>query len=457
MARMNARATKKKLVEVKPALVTHEGAKAKKISDVQQLRRTVMSCMLWEDSFYEDGKSVADRIAALVKKIDDAQALSEIAIEARTKMKLRHVPLLIAVEMAKHKNTKVGLASVVDQIIQRPDEITELLAIYEKQNGRVKGEKKLNKLSKQLQKGIASAFNKFNEYELAKWNQSGAIKLRDALFLSHAKPERGQKALFKRLAQNELATPDTWEVALSASKGENKKKVWENLLKEKKLGALALLRNLRNFENEGVSKTLVKEAFENIKTDRVLPFRFLTAARHAPGYEPQLESAMFKCLEGGEKLLGRTVLLIDHSGSMTGSVSSKSEVTRSDAAIGLGIILREICEDVEVVAFHGSQIPIPARRGFALRDEIMKHGMGGTDIQGAINFVKKKYEYDRLIVLTDEQSATDVTATPGANVKGYFINVAAYQNGVGYGKWVHIDGWSESVVDYIRAYENTKD
>jgi len=36
------------------------------------------------------------------------------------------------------------------------------------------------------------------------------------------------------------------------------------------------------------------------------------------------------------------------------------------------------------------------------------------------------------------------------------INVASYKNGVGYGKWTHIDGWSESVIEYIRALELTK-
>ena len=33
--------------------------------------------------------------------------------------------------------------------------------------------------------------------------------------------------------------------------------------------------------------------------------------------------------------------------------------------------------------------------------------------------------------------------------------MASYKNGVGYGKWTHIDGWSEAVIEYIRALEHT--
>ena len=43
---------------------------------------------------------------------------------------------------------------------------------------------------------------------------------------------------------------------------------------------------------------------------------------------------------------------------------------------------------------------------------------------------------------------------PAPKGKGYVINVASYKNGVGYGKWTHIDGWSESVIEYIRELES---
>ncbi len=106
---------------------------------------------------------------------------------------------------------------------------------------------------------------------------------------------RRRRQLWKRLIAGELATPDTWEVALSAGEG-TKRANWERLLAERKLGALALLRNLRNMKDAGVDEQLVLAALDAMKTERVLPFRFLAAARYAPQWEEALERAMFRAV-----------------------------------------------------------------------------------------------------------------------------------------------------------------
>jgi len=94
---------------------------------------------------------------------------------------------------------------------------------------------------------------------------------------------------------------------------------------------------------------------------------------------------------------------------------------------------------------------VPARRGFALRDAIdASQPHGATYLGKAVEQLNQNEPCDRLIVITDEQAHDTVPAPKG---KGYVINVASYKNGVGYGKWTHIDGWSESVVDYIRMLE----
>src|SRR6185503_14095226 len=98
--------------------------------------------------------------------------------------------------------------------------------------------------------------------------------------------------------------------------------------REDKLGALALLRNLRNMQTAGVDNTLIKQALEKTKVERVLPFRFIAAARYNPTLEPQLEDAMFRCLREQEKLGGKTILLIDVSGSMDAALSEKSQMNR---------------------------------------------------------------------------------------------------------------------------------
>lgn len=418
-------------------LKTHEGAPAKRINVEQQLQRSVLSCLLWEDSFYEDGVSIAERIANLVPQVS-ASKVSALAIEAREQMKLRHAPLWIVREMARQESHKAFVADTLERVIQRADELAEFVSLYWL-DGR-------QTLSAQVKKGLARAFTKFDAYQLAKYNRDGAVKLRDVLFLTHAKPKDEKQAeIWKQLVNGTLSSPDTWEVSLST--GKDKKETWERLLKENKLGALALLRNLRNMQQVGVSDKMIFDALENMKVERVLPFRFISAAKYAPQWESHIEKAMLKCLEGREKLPGKTVLLVDVSGSMDSQISSKSDLMRYDAANGLSILARELCDDVAVYSFSYNLVRIPSRHGFALRDAITNsQGHGATYLGRAVDEINQRESYDRIVVLTDEQSHD---AVPNPKGKGYVINVASYQNGIGYGAWTHIDGWSESVFDYI--------
>src|SRR6266853_4093739 len=110
-------------------LRTHEGAPARHISSELQLRRSVLACLLWESQFYEDGVESAGRIAELVPKVA-AEKVAALAVEAREQMKVRHAPLLVVREMARHQTHRALVADTLARVIQRPDEMTELLAIY---------------------------------------------------------------------------------------------------------------------------------------------------------------------------------------------------------------------------------------------------------------------------------------------------------------------------------------
>jgi hypothetical protein len=424
-----------------PAPVTAEGAVAARITPEQELRRTVAACLLWESNFYESGASIEDRIKALVPKCRP-EFVAACAFEARTKMKLRHAPMLLAREMARLPEHRLLVGKLLPDVIQRADELAEFVAIYW-QDGK-------KPLSKQVKTGLAAAFGKFGEYALAKYNRDGAVKLRDVLFLCHAKPKDAeQDALWKRLIDGKLQTPDTWEVALSG--GADKKATFERLMSEGQLGALAFLRNLRNMREAGVSEDLVVGYASAVDIARVLPFRFIAAARAVPAWEHILEPMMLRACEGREKLSGKTAVLLDVSGSMNSAVSGKSDITRLDAACGVAILLRELCESVEVFTFSNAVVQVPPRRGFALRDAIDKSQQhGGTYLGKAVEAINRERAYGRLVVLTDEQSAD---RAPSPNGAGYVINVAAYKNGVGYGQWNHIDGWSEACIDYLQEFE----
>ncbi|QPF89003.1 TROVE domain-containing protein [Bradyrhizobium commune] len=426
---------------------TREGARAVRFTPEIELKRALMNCLLWENQFYEDGIAIADRIKALVPKVAPAR-VAQLAIEAREVMKLRHAPLLVVREMARSEKHRALVADTLAQVIQRPDEMTELLAIYWADALGPQQQRKRQPVSAQVKKGLARALTKFDAYQLAKYDRDGAVRIRDVLFLVHAKPkDADQEKLWKQLVDGELASPDTWEVSLSA--GKSKRETFERLIAERKLGGLALLRNLRLMQNAEVPRETIAAAIEAMRTDRILPYRFITAARYAPDFEPELETAMLKSVKDHVRLPGRTRLLIDVSGSMFATLSAQSEMTRAEAACGLAILAREICDEVEIFTFSDRVVKVPPRRGFALRDAIINsQPHSGTWLGKAVTEIDRKG--DRLIVFTDEQSHDRV---PEPKARGTIVNVASYQHGVGYGDWTRVNGFSEAVVAWIAASE----
>lgn len=426
---------------------TREGARAKRFTPEMELKRALMNCLLWESQFYEDGVAIADRIKALVPKVAP-ERVAALAIEAREVMKLRHAPLLVVREMARHEKHRVLVADTLAEVIQRPDEMTELLAIYWADALGPHQQRKRQPVSAQIKKGLARAVTKFDAYQLAKYDRDGAVRIRDVLFLVHAKPrDTDQAKVWKQLADGKLASADTWEVSLSS--GKDKRKTFERLIAKKRLGGLALLRNLRLMQKAEVPRKTIAEAIDAMRTDRVLPYRFITAARYAPDFEPELESAMLKSLKGLVRLPGRTRLLIDVSGSMVYPLSAQSEMTRLEAACGLAILAREVCDEVEIFTFSNDVVKVPPRRGFALRDAIVgSQPHGGTYLGKAVTEIDRKG--DRLIVFTDEQSHDPV---PNPKARGTMVNVASYQHGVGYEAWTRVNGFSEAVIAWIAASE----
>lgn len=412
----------------------------------KQLRRLTMANMLWEDQFYIDGTKSADILANAVTRVDP-KSVQAIALEAREQFKLRHVPLLLMRQLARVGKLE---AKALASVIQRPDEIGEFISLY--------WDGKRQPLANQVKKGLAQAFTKFSEYQFAKWDKNSAsVKLRDAMFLCHPKPQNAeQTALFKAIADNALKVPDTWETNLSG--GADKKETFTRLMTEKKLGALAFIRNLRNMRDAGVDESLIRSYARNVNTDRVLPFRFIAAARMVPEYQDMLEDMMLRSLSGHEKLTGTTKLLIDVSGSMFGTkVSAKSDLDRFDAAAALAVLAREICEDVEIYSFSNRLVRVEKVRGFKLVEALRNSQYHqGTATGEAVSQLNASTNYDRCIIFTDEQ-ANDAYGRriPNPKGKGYIINVAAYQYGITNKSWMTISGMSEAVVDFIIEAEKS--
>jgi len=298
--------------------INKEGAKAWELTPEMALYTRVCTTFLVDQFYTPNFNSELDRIRDLIKKVDP-MFVAQLAIYARSEMNMRSIPLVLAVELAKiHKGDSL-VRRMVYRIIQRADELTEIMAYYVSANIRdgenaknVAGNKKsLYALSKQLSKGIADAFSKFDEYQMKKYESNNKnIKLKDVLFLTHPKPaNKEQKELFNKIANSTLSQASTWENASSnmgqkvaqqakkanfldaereALKNEAAKKMWEDKIDTEgkdEIGYMALLRNLMNFLKYNISLDHIKKVAAKLSdADRVhkskqLPFRFVAAYR----------------------------------------------------------------------------------------------------------------------------------------------------------------------------------
>lgn len=431
---------------VHPGPRTHEGAPAKRITTLQELERSVMACMLWEDEFYESGTAIATRIMQLVEALcaeGRAADVRRVGLRARQEEGLRHVPLLICSCLAAYGELTPAM---VRGVCDRADLMGELISVYWTVNG---GKRPL---PASMKKGLGQAFTRFDAHQLAKYSgRNAAVSPRDVMFLTHPKPSNEREAeTWRKLANGELGSPDTWEVALSG--GADKGETFTRLIGEGKLGTLALIRNLRSMERAGVDRTVIRSALQQASAARILPFQVIAAAKHAPSFEQDLEEFLFRACGNLAPLRGRTAVVVDCSGSMDAALSRRGTMSRREAAVGTAMIVREVCEDAVPIAFGDVVKTLRPRRGFALRDQIMRSDVGHSTNMGDAARHAFKQNVDRVILFTDEQSVQRLPDPP-EGVHGYVVNVASAQNGIGYGTWTHIDGFSTNILRYIPELE----
>lgn len=490
-----------KTTKEKTVTENYEGAKAYKLTPELELYSLVVTSTL-NPKFYEPGSTgnVLPRLMTLMKKVKP-EFIAKLAVYTREKMYLRTIPLVLAVKLAKiHKGDNL-VSRLIERIIQRADEITETLAYYQKYNKR-NNTKKLNKLSKQIQKGIAKAFNKFDEYQFAKYNRGTEVKLRDALFLSHAKPARGKKKLFEKIVNETLEVPYTWETELSEAgqSGKDKKKVWEELIDSKKVGYMAMLRNLRNILQADVSDKHIKQvcAFlfdeEAVLRSKQLPFRFYSAykeiSKEANIKSQQVLQSISKAIDvscnnfSGFK--GKVMVGVDNSQSMQDNISPRSKVTRCDVACVLASMFNKISNEniVSVFADNFKVANVLSTDSVLTNAEKIRNvGVGcGYETNGykvPEYATKNNIFVDYFVIFTDLQMYdadwVKYHRTPPTEGRSFKEELRLYKEQVnpdvkvisfdvaGYGntpvsidsKNVHlIAGWSDKVFDILKAIEN---
>lgn len=461
MSKLNPSLKPKPKVDTSARLAGGAGAFAAVQSNIALLRRAVLANLLWEDVAYMDGASVSSEISRLIP-LCNPEDVAALAVEARKAQKLRHTPLFLASEMCKHEGTKPYVRETLSSIITRADMLTDFLAIYWK-NGK-------KPVASQAKKGLADAFHNFNEYKLAKYDRDGAIKLRDVMFLTHPTPRNEFECeLFKKVAERNLATPETWETMLSA--GKDKRETWTYLINEGKIGGLAMLRNIRNMKQAGVDKKVIEKGLSELKSSMLLPLNFLAAAKENPEFKREIEDAMLASYANLPKLAGKTLFIVDVSGSMMNNISDKSVYNRLEVASAMAMLAANQCEDFELVLTAGSDarrihqskhMKYPSK-GFDLIDNIRREyntlGGGGIFTRQCLEWCYENVgkKFDRIIVFSDSQDCDHPSLrTPKPFGKyNYICDVSAHTKGIGYkGVWTaEISGWSEHFLTFIAALE----
>ena len=481
--------------------VNHEGAAAFALTPQVELYAAVATAAL-SDQFYETADSRLLRLRELVAK-NEPLFVAQLAVYARESLHLRTVPLVLCVELAQLHRGDSLVSRLVVRVVQRPDEITELLAFYAQANGR-SGTKILNRLSKQLQKGLALSFNRFDGYQLAKYDRAGAVRLRDALFLVHPNAkDAAQQALFDQLVRGELPTPYTWETELSAvgqqayttdaDRQTAVRSTWETLIGSGKLGYMALLRNLRNILEAQVSAEAMERVCATladrfaVARSKQLPFRFLAAFREVKALPGGQVAAVLAALEtaiahSAVNLRGfghdtRVVVACDVSSSMQKAISPRSKVLLYDVSLVLGMLLQSRCQNVIAGMFGDTWKRISLPRGPVLRNVeefYRREGEVGYSTNGhlVIKDLRQRCEVvDKVMIFTDVQlwnstgdggtlaqewAAYRRTVAPQARL--YLFDLAGHgtvplevrpENGVAL-----IAGWSDKVFDVLSALDN---
>jgi hypothetical protein len=336
------------------------------------------------------------------------------AIYARKKFHMRSVTHALAAIIAPLASGKPWARRFFTQIVERPDDITEILSFWY-QNRKTDDGKPVTKLTQAMKIGLGRALAQFDEYQLAKYKMQGkSVSLVDAVRLLHPKPTEKNAAAFKALVEGTLAATKTWEAKLSqagqaettAGVAEAKAQAWGDLLKTNQLGYFALLRNLRNiYQQAPDALPLALEQLvdpKRIRGSKVLPFRFATAMDTVGALSTQIATALDKAaqiaLQNVPVLAGRTLIAVDHSGSM-GAGTGKTPLAIASL---FGGVLALTAENADLMVFETKATMVPVVKGTPLtvmRDIISRssHG-GGTDF--SLIFARNT-KYDNVVILSD--------------------------------------------------------
>jgi 60 kDa SS-A/Ro ribonucleoprotein len=398
----------------KPKTLTENlaGGQAYKQSNELALVSMLLTSFV-NDQFYKSGSTTLKDLKSLSEKIKDKEFIAKAAIYARDKFGMRSITHGLAGELTSQLGGYEWAKNFYNKVVVRPDDMTEILAYYlANKTGTGKP-----KFPNALKKGFATAFNKFDGYQLAKYKgENKDVKLVDVVNIVHPVPNDGNKDALSLLVAGNLKNTDTWEAKLSnvgqIADGEEdlaklKADAWTDLISTKKLGYFALLRNLRNIITQApdavdvACNMLTNESL--IRKSRVLPFRFATAYDEISKISNTesrkvlvaINNALDISVANVPKFEGETLVVMDVSGSMSGKPSEIASLFGAILAKSNMCDVMTFSTDAQYKSYNPLDSVMTIRSSF-------KYSGGGTNVRSVFQNANKSY--DNIILLSDFQS-----------------------------------------------------
>ena len=436
------------------------GGQAFSMNKEMELVHAVLTTFL-EDKYYESKEDRIDRIVGLIKA-NDPEFVAKLAIVARNEFYLRSVTHLLIGELAKtHRGDDLVKRTILRCAI-RPDDLLEICAYVGKP------------LPKQVKRGVRNALLKFDRYQLAKYRGEGkGWSLVDLFNLCHPKVKFAsdeQKQVWSDLIKGKLVSFDTWESEMTKKPS---KEVWKKLILEDKLGYMALLRNLNNLIKYDVDEEVMERVIktltdsQKVKDSKQLPFRFYTAYKNVSGnrkLSDAISIAMDLAVGNVPSLVGKTLIGVDCSGSMSGDPIEKAAIfgaTLLKANLNADVVLY----DTSIKEFNsGSRVPV-----VDIADRIINEAMGGgTETSLVFKYaLEKESVYDRFVIISDNESWTEDYSNSSVQAEFnkykketssdpyvYAIDIEGYgTTDLSSNKVFHLTGWSDRLLDFMGQIE----
>lgn len=459
------------------------GHDAYRLDDKTKLVTMALTTMLGEPKYYGDNTDELIQLAERLCKSGEGEFVAKLAVWARTSGNLRSVSHALTAVCGHWCSGQVNIygESFVRKAARaiasmRGDDGTEMIAASIALYGKP--------LSHALTRGIRDALEIETPFQVAKYqSQNRSVKLRDTLRITHPKAKRGDTAeAMGKVIDKTLPMPKSWETELSA-RG-NKAEVWDELIAENKVGIFALVRNLRNIISSGADIDPVLAKLydrELIAKSRMLPFRFWEAYRElqkagiaTTKVNRALDAALINSCRNVDQLPGKTAVLIDRSGSMSGQVSRKSKAECIDIAAVLGAMVTHISDDAAVFWFGNDAGIIPMAGMSIISDvQMVPRASGGTDMAAGFDrLMETHFDADRVIVLSDNEVNGTGWWRPCKGSEVIQRKMDEYRRKVGHDVWCHaIDlqgygtaqfagpkvnimaGWSDQVLRFLALAE----